>query len=103
MSEPYIPGLEHGTSLEGNIEISVDDLKTLLFVKDESFDNSFIAKHEISDFGDTGFLLKNVLSPKECKCIIDSGENTGFEVIRGVRDDYRSCKRYVYIPKLHNN
>ena len=91
MSEPYIPGLEQGTSLEGNIEISVDDLKTISFVEDES--RKTVTKQEISDFGDKGFLLNNVLSPTECQCIIDSGEQLGFEEIRGVRDDYRSCKR----------
>ena len=93
MSEPYIPGLEQGTSLEGNIEISVDDLKTISFVEDKSKDTKTVTKQEISDFGDKGFLLRNVLSPTECQCIIDSGEQLGFEEIRGVRDDYRSCKR----------
>ena len=93
MSEPYIPGLEQGTSLEGNIEISVEDLKTISFVEDGSIDIHSITKQEISDFGEKGFLLKNVLSSTECQCIIDSGEKLGFEEIRGVRDDYRSCKR----------
>ena len=82
MSEPYIPGLEAGTSLEGNIEISNDNLKNLTFVKDDGFEASAVSKRDLSDFGD-----------KECNSIIEDGENMGFESIRGVRDDYRSCKR----------
>lgn len=97
MSEPFIPGLEQGTSLEGNIELSEDDLKTTTFKADDLFEQSLIAKHGLSNFGDKGFLLKHVLSPKECKLIIDNGEEAGFEEIRGVRDDYRSCKRITIV------
>ena len=93
MSEPYIPGLEQGTSLEGNIEISLDDLKTISFLEDEATDTSSITKQDVSDFCEKGFLLKNVLSSAECQYIIDSGEKLGFVAIRGVRDYCRSCKR----------
>ena len=93
MSEPYVPGLEAGTSLEGNIEISNDDLKHLTFVKDNGFEASAVSKKDLSDFGDKAFLLSNILTQKECNSIIEDGENMGFESIRGVRDDYRSCKR----------
>ena len=55
MSEPYIPGLEQGTSLEGNIEISLDDLKTISFLEDEATDTSSITKQDVSDFCEKGF------------------------------------------------
>ena len=93
MSEPYIPGLEEGTSLDGNIELSAEDLKSVTYVKDNNFEQSSITRCELSDFGDGGFLLKYVLTSAECDSIIENGEKLGFETIRGVRDDYRSCKR----------
>ncbi|WAR18302.1 hypothetical protein MAR_000140 [Mya arenaria] len=40
-----------------------------------------------------GFLLHGVLNQEECERFTGEGERLGFEEIRGVRDDYRSCKR----------
>ena len=89
-----MPGVEEGASLEGNIEISASDLKQINFTEDESYNTANIVQSDISDFGDEGFLLHRLLSVDECKFFIDEGERLGFETIRGVRDDYRSCKRF---------
>jgi hypothetical protein len=93
MSVPYIPGVEEGTSLEGNIEIRASDLQYINFPEDKSYNTINITQSDIADFGDEGFLLHNILSDDECRYFIDEGERLGFETIRGVRDDYRSCKR----------
>ncbi|KAL4237219.1 hypothetical protein ACF0H5_001937 [Mactra antiquata] len=93
MSVPYLPDSEEGTSLEGNIEIKFDDLKNIDFNPDTNRENKQITVSEVSDFGDECFLLRNVLSDKECQLFIDGGEKIGFEIIRGVLDDYRNCKR----------
>lgn len=93
MSAPYIPGVEEGASLEGNIEISAEDLKQIEFIKDTSHKSSHIRQSDVADFGDEAFLLHNVLTKDECCFFIKEGEKLGFETIRGVRDDYRSCKR----------
>ncbi|XP_060571032.1 uncharacterized protein LOC132729314 [Ruditapes philippinarum] len=99
MSVPYIPGVEEGTSLEGNIEISASDLQYINFPEDKSYNTINITQSDIADFGDEGFLLHNILSDDECRYFIDEGERLGFETIRGVRDDYRSCKRITIDSK----
>lgn len=95
MSVPFIPAAEEGTSLEGNIELSESDLRDLTFNAKQENRNKPITHVEILDFGPEAFLLHNVLTQEECQDIIEEGEALGFETIRGVRDDYRSCKRLV--------
>lgn len=89
-----MPGVEAGTSLEGNIEISADDLKNIDFVEDTAYKSHNIHLSDIADFGTEAFLLLGVMTKDECQYFIDEGEKLGFETIRGVRDDYRSCKRF---------
>ena len=96
MSVPFVPGLESGTSLEGNIEISSADLKVVTFTPNEAFSQDDIRRLSISDYADEAFLLHGVLSGSECGCLIEQGEDQEFDTIRGVRDDYRSCKRYSF-------
>ena len=101
MSVPvaFTPGVEVGSSLEGNLEIPEDDIVQLEFEEDEEF---FLenkpCRVEVADFGDEAFLLNNLLSQKECCWFIKQGEELGFEKIIGVRDDYRDCKRLDYLP-----
>ena len=90
-----MPGVEKGASLEGNIELNEADIVPLSFTPCSTFKDRNIERSEISDFGDEAFLLHHVLSPEECQQFVSDGEKVGFEEIRGVRDDYRSCKRFV--------
>ena len=96
MSVPvaFTPGVEVGASLEGNLEVSDEDVTDLEFKTDTTrvIDNVLV-RREISDFGDKAFLLDDVLSKAECTWFVQKGEEMGFEPIYGVRDDYRDCKR----------
>lgn len=92
MSVPFIPGVEKGASLEGNIELSESDVVQFTF-KENDVSTVDINRSKILNFGDEAFLLHNVLTREECETFIREGEKIGFETIRGVRDDYRSCKR----------
>ncbi|KAH3845835.1 uncharacterized protein LOC127873132 isoform X1 [Dreissena polymorpha] len=91
MSIPFVPGLEQGTSFEGNIEINESDVSTYIFCAGKEIPK--VSREEISDFGEEGFLLQNVFTLEECEEIIANGEKIGFQTIIGVKDDYRSCKR----------
>lgn len=99
MSIPFVPGLEKGVSLEGNIEITADDLKSFEIEFDENFKQDKVTQSDILDFGDEGFLLHNILTEEECQDCIQKAEEAGFEAIRGVRDDYRSCTRITLESK----
>ena len=93
MSVPFLPGHEQGSTLDGSLELCSGDLKHVPMTAVHDFDVTTIKQTELSDFGDEGFLLQNVVTASECQCFIDGGESVGFDTIRGVRDDYRSCKR----------
>lgn len=94
MSVPFIPGVEKGASLEGNIELSECDVVDYDFIENQEKRVKDINLEEILDFGNEAFLLRSVLTAEECQSFVQKGEELGFEDIRGVRDDYRSCKRY---------
>lgn len=66
-----------------------------VFLESGCLPGNTIIRKEILDFGDEGFLLSNVLSPKECKHYIAEGERIGFQKIIGVQDHHRSCKRFT--------
>ena len=50
-------------------------------------------REDILDFGDEGFLLRQVLSPEECSFFKDRGEEIGFQKIAGARESYRNSQR----------
>ena len=93
MSVPFTPGVEQGTSLEGNIELDESDIVDYEFTENQLSRQQEMHKDGILDFGDQAFLLRHVFTPDECQDFVRRGEDIGFEQIRGVRDDYRSCKR----------
>ena len=61
----------------------------------ESHSRTELDKTEILDFGDTGFLLHQVLNEVECQYYISKGEEIGFGSIKDVKDSYRRSQRYV--------
>ena len=52
-------------------------------------------RHNILDFGDEGFLLKRLMSEKECKHYIQEGERVGFKSIHGSKKEYRNSGRIM--------
>lgn len=93
MSVSYIPKLEESTSTDGSIEFSADDVRHIIFKEDKCHNRDFIKRSELLNFGDEGFLLHNVLTAQECDMFMCEGENIGFEVIHGAREEYREMTR----------
>lgn len=96
MDSPFLPQHEAEADDTGKISFPSDELKLIeLPPETDEGEKTSVARSEILDFGDQGFLLHNVLSPTECKHFIDEGERVGFGDILGARDNYRGQQRYV--------
>ena len=64
--------------------------------------NQEITRTEILDFGNEGFLLKNVLSQEECKYYIQETEAL-YEEMPGVKKAYRNNTRFVFMYTLYDS
>lgn len=103
--EAFIPKLEESANESGEIIIDGSDLKNIQPLSSDaeiegtdlsSMMNNVIKRTEILDYGDTCFILKDVLTENECAHFIKEGETTGFESVGYSKESYRSCKRYIY-------
>lgn len=101
MSTEFFPSSEAETNEKGEIAF---DAGKVLHLENITLDNSKlklndIKRTEISDFGNEGFLLKNVLTRDECHSIIEIGEHIGFGKIVGATEQYRSAQRIALDTK----
>lgn len=95
MSTEFFPSSEAETNEKGEIAFDAGECHQL---EDIALDNSKlklndVKRTDVSDFGNEGFLLHNVLTQDECHNIIKMGEDIGFEKIVGATEQYRSAQR----------
>ncbi|XP_061173180.1 uncharacterized protein LOC133191693 [Saccostrea echinata] len=95
MSSEFIPGVEAGADVNGELASDLDNVHRLSALEDSSYCDKNVSRTEILDFGDQGFLLHKLMTPSECQHVIEDGEKIGFGEIKGAKRDYRSCDRLV--------
>lgn len=94
MSSEFIPGVEAGANVNGELASDLNDVHKLSVFEDTfNYIDKEVHRSEILDFGDQGFLLHKLMTSDECARIIDEGEKIGFGEIKGAKRDYRSCDR----------
>ncbi|XP_048737946.2 uncharacterized protein LOC125652647 [Ostrea edulis] len=96
MTSEFIPGVEAGADVNGEIASDLDKVHKLSVTEDTGlYSDGNVCRTEIMDFSDQGFLLHKLMTSSECQLIIEEGEKIGFGEMKGVKRDYRSCDRIV--------
>lgn len=94
MSSEFIPRVEAGADVNGELASDLNDVHSLSVFEDtHKYSDDEVHRKEILDFGDQGFLLHKLMTSEECAHIIDEGEKIGFGEIKGAKRDYRSSDR----------
>lgn len=94
MTSEFIPGVEAGADVNGEIASDLDKVHKLSVTEDTGlYSDGNVCRTEIMDFSDQGFLLHKLMTSNECQHIIEEGEKIGFGEMKGVKRDYRNCDR----------